>query len=147
MDDLRSLVQAAEQGDVNQLKSVLDKHPDLVSQKDESGATALHYAAFNGQQSAAELLIEYGAEVNSRDSRFGATPAGWAIEYLRERGAVLGIEISDLAFAISIGDSRWVSRFLKRLPALRTVKDGNGTPLEQLARESGNREIAAMFAA
>lgn len=31
----------------------------------------------------------------SRDDRFGATPAGWATEYLRGAGGLLSIEIDD----------------------------------------------------
>ena len=33
------------------------------------------------------LLVQQGADINARDTEFGATPAGWAIEYLREMGA------------------------------------------------------------
>lgn len=145
MDDLLQLMQAAQHGDIDGLHRFLEQHPDFVSKRDESGATALHYAALNGHRRAAEFLIERGADINSRDSQFGATPAGWAIEYLREKGALLGVEISDLAFAIMRGDSHWVSRLLARFPALRTARDANGTQLQQLARECSNFEIRKMF--
>lgn len=145
MTPLQQLMQAAQDGDIDRLRSLLEQHPDLVSERDESGATALHYAALNGHRRAAEFLIDQGADINSRDSQFGATPAGWAIEYLREKGALLGIEISDLAFAITRGDSHWVSRLLTRLPALRTARDADGTPLRQLADECSNSDIRKMF--
>jgi len=145
MTPLQQLIQAAQNDDIDRLRSLLQQHPNLVSQKDESGATALHYAALNGHRRAAEFLIERGADINSRDSQFQGTPAGWAIEYLREKGALLGIEISDLAFAIDRGDSYWVSRFLTRFPALRTARDANGTSLEQLGRECANLDIRKMF--
>ncbi len=83
--------------------------------------------------------------INSRDNQFGATPAGWAIEYLLEMGGYLGIELRDLAFAIQVGDVRWVARFLERFPALRQASDADGKPFRQLARESGNAEIAGLF--
>ena len=92
-----------------------------------------------------QRLLERGADINSTDSRFGATPAGWAIEYLREMGGYLAIELDDLAYAIQFGDSRWVARFLKRFPSLRQANDTNGTPLRRLARESGNPEILGLF--
>jgi hypothetical protein len=60
-------------------------------------------------------------------------------------GGQLAIELDDLAYAIQRGDSAWVARFLRRFPSLREAKDTHGTPFRQLARESGNREIAALF--
>jgi hypothetical protein len=90
-------------------------------------------------------LVERGAEINSIDGEFGATPAGWAIEYLREMGGYLAIELEDIAYAIQLGDARWVERFLKRFPSFREASDTNGKPFRQLARESGNREIARLF--
>ncbi len=91
------------------------------------------------------LLIERGAEINSTDNQFGATPTGWAIEYLREMGGHLAIELDDLAYAIQIEDVRWVTRFLDRFPSLRHGSDTKGTPFQTLARESGNLEIARVF--
>ena len=145
MTPLQQLIQAAQDGDIDRMRSLLKQNPDLVSQKDESGATALHCAALNGHRRAAEFLIERGADINSRDSQFEGTPAGWAIEYLRQKWALLGIEINDLAFAIKRGDSHWVSRFLSRFPALRTARDTNGTALGQLGRECPNPDIRKMF--
>jgi len=48
-----------------------------------------------------EFLVQYGAEINAIDAEFGATPTGWAIEYLREMGGFLGIELADLALRSS----------------------------------------------
>jgi hypothetical protein len=92
-----------------------------------------------------QLLLEQGADINSTDSKFGATPTGWAIEYLREMGGYLAIELDDLAYAIQFGDARWVARFLKRFPSLRQPSDTNGRPFQRLAQESRNREIAGLF--
>ena len=49
------------------------------------------------------LLVDRGADINRVDLQFGATPAGWVIEYLREMGAFLAIELDDLAYAIEGG--------------------------------------------
>jgi ankyrin repeat protein len=145
MTDLDRLIEAAQSGDLECVNSLLDKDRQLAGEKDESGATALHYAALNAHRSIVELLVERGANVNSRDGQFGATPAGWAIEYLRELGGYLSIELADLAFAIESGDVRWVKRFLTRFPALRRGFDPNGKAFQELARESGNPEIEKMF--
>ena len=145
MSDLTALTDAVKQGDLGQVRTILDEKADLVLQRDESGATALHYATLTGHREIANLLLDRGAEINSADSKFGATPAGWAIEYLRERGASLAIELDDLAFAIERGDARWVARFLERFPALRRGSDTKGRRFQQLAQESGNPEITILF--
>jgi ankyrin repeat protein len=145
MSNLDKLIDAIKLRDIDQIKTILDQHSELVNDYDETGATALHYAALDGLREIAELLLDRGAEINSQDRKFGATPAGWAIEYLRERGGYLGIELRDLAYAIELGEARWVARFLERFPSLRQGKDTNGKPFRQLAEDSGNREVIALF--
>jgi ankyrin repeat protein len=145
MSPLHELIKAIERGDLSQVRSLLEQHADLVHHRDEIGATALHYAAFEGRREIAELLLEKRADVNSLDAKFSATPAGWAIEYLRERGGFLGVELRDFAFAIENGDVRWVARFLERFPALRQATAVNGKPFRLLAEESANREVIALF--
>ena len=145
MSASENLIEAAKQGDLERVKGILETDGRLANLSDEAGATPLHYAAIHGHRQIVQLLLERGADINSRDGRFGATPAGWAIEYLREMGGYLAIELDDLAYAIRLGDTRWVSRFLKRFPALRYARDTEGTPFQKLARESGNREITALF--
>jgi ankyrin repeat protein len=145
MSNLNKLIEAIRLREIDQVRTLLDEDGSLIKARDESGATALHYAAFDGHREIVELLLDRGAEINSRDSQFGATPAGWAIEYLRERGGYLGIELWDFAYAIENGDARWVARFLKRFPSLRQGRDINGKPFRELAEESGNREVIALF--
>jgi hypothetical protein len=113
--------------------------------KDNEGATALHYATLNGHREIVGLLLAGGADINARDDRFHATPTGWAIEYLRESGGLLAMEIEDVLYAIRENDVRWVRRFLTRLPTLARAKDAHGTALRQHASESGNDEIARLF--
>ena len=145
MTDLKKLIEAIQQGQVDRVRAILDTDAGLVDQRDESGATPLHYAALAGHREVVELLLELGANINSADGLFGATPTGWAIEYLREMKGFLGIELNDLAYAIQMGDTGWVARFLQRFPSLREMSDANGTPFRELARSSGNKEIAKLF--
>lgn len=145
MSELARLIEAAKQGDLEGVKAVLRDNAELINQKDASGATALHYATFGGCRSVVQELVRQGADVNIRDGKFGATPTGWAIEYLRELGGFLGIEMEDLAHAIRRGEVEWVTRFLRRFPALRGASDANGRSFKLLARESGHREIADLF--
>jgi ankyrin repeat protein len=85
MSRLDKLTNAIKLRDVDRVRAILDQDRELVHERDETGATALHYAAFEGLREIVQLLLDRGADINSRDGRFGATPAGWAIEYLRER--------------------------------------------------------------
>jgi ankyrin repeat protein len=145
MSDLENLIEAVKQGDRERVRTLLEADERLANQRDESGATPLHYATLNGHRQIVQLLVERGGDINRTDSQFGATPTGWAIEYLREMGGFLAIELDDLAHAIQAGDTRWVARFLKRFPSLRQASDTNGTPFQRLAGDSGNREIAGLF--
>ena len=145
MNEFAQLIEAAKQGAAEDVRTLLHSHPDLINRKDELGATALHYAAFGGHRALVQLLVQHGAEINATDDRFGATPTGWAIEYLREMGGFLAIELNDVAYAIQRGDVDWVARFLKRFPALRRASDREGLPFRKLADQSGNPQIVGLF--
>src|ERR1700761_676211 len=116
MDALEKLIEAAKRGDLVAVEAILHEHAGLINQKDPTGATALHYAAFGGYRDVVRALVRQGADINARDGKFGATPAGWAIEYMREMGGFLEIELTDLAFAIRREEVEWVARFLSRFP-------------------------------
>jgi hypothetical protein len=88
MSNVEDLIEAVKEGDLDRVGAILDASDDLTNQRDESGATPLHYATLNGHFEIARLLVERGADVNSPDGQFGAMPAGWAIEYLREVGGL-----------------------------------------------------------
>ena len=145
MSEFEKLIDAAKRGDSAEVSAVLQNHFELINQRDESGATALHYAALGGHRSVVQELARQGADINAADSQFGATPAGWAIEYRREMGGFLGIELDDFAHAIRQGEVEWVRRFIVRFPALRGANDTQGKPFRVLAHESGNPEIAKLF--
>ncbi|HKV78896.1 MAG TPA: ankyrin repeat domain-containing protein [Candidatus Sulfotelmatobacter sp.] len=146
MSEFQRLIEAAKRGDLADAKAVLNSNVGIINNRDQLGATALHYAAFGGHRSVVQELVRRGAEINAADSQFGATPTGWAIEYLREMGGFLAIELDDLAHAIRRGDLEWAGRFLRRFPALREACDPQGTPFKSLAQQSGNQEIASLFA-
>jgi len=139
------LIDASRQGALEEVISVLRDFPELLNRKDELGATPLHHAAFGGHRHVVRFLVQQGADINAPDSQFGATPAGWAIEYLRELGGFLGIELADFAYAIGRGDVEWTRRFLTRFPGLRGARDAQGNSFKRLAEEAGNAEILTMF--
>ena len=76
----RRVFLAVASGNGERVQELLASDPGAVRARDGEGATALHYATLNGHRTIALALLEQGADVNARDERFGATPAGWAIE-------------------------------------------------------------------
>jgi ankyrin repeat protein len=145
MSEFERLIDATKRGDLADVRAVLHDHAELINLRDQSGATALHYAAFGGHRPVVQELVSQGADINAADGQFGATPAGWAIEYLREMGGFLAIELDDFAHAIRQGEVEWVKRFIGRFPGLRSAYDTRGKPFKVLAQESGNQEIAKLF--
>lgn len=145
MSDHSTLISAIERGDLDAVRTTIAAAPQLVRARDDDGATALHHAAFLGQRAIAELLIDSGAELNARDGMHQATPAGWAINYLRERGALLAIEIEDALFAIRRGDAELLARLIMRHPALADAADRDGRPLAEHAADTADPEIIGLF--
>jgi ankyrin repeat protein len=70
------------------LRTVMRHHAGLtiVNMADDTetavdqaeGYTALHAAAFNGNDEAVDVLLKHGANARARDGKYCATPAGWA---------------------------------------------------------------------
>lgn len=58
----------------------------------EWGGTALHWAAWHGRESVVRQLLQHGAPVNARDSRYGSAPVAWAAH-----GSTFGPGTSDEA--------------------------------------------------
>jgi|WetSurMetagenome_2_1015567.scaffolds.fasta_scaffold142261_1 ankyrin repeat protein len=58
---------AARAGDLAKVKALLKTNPDLISNRDQFGRMPLHWAAWDGQQDVAELLLAKGADVNVKD--------------------------------------------------------------------------------
>ncbi len=65
----RQFLAAVYLGDVARVRALLARHPHLATELDGRGDQPLHHAARNGATEIARLLIEYGAEVNHKNSR------------------------------------------------------------------------------
>lgn len=112
MTELASFIDPVQRGDVATVTAMLSTEPALARRADANGATALHHAAFAAQLEVVDALLRAGANLNAIDGEFGATPGGWALHRLRERGALLTIEIDAVAHALDRGDADWVRRFV-----------------------------------
>jgi len=74
------LIAAAERNRTDVVALLLDLGAS-VSAQDETGRTALHAAAASDARAVAQLLLERGADANIRETRYGATPLGFANHY------------------------------------------------------------------
>jgi ankyrin repeat protein len=89
----RVLVPAAEKGSAEVIETLI-RHGASVNVRDvpetavdeTEGYTPLHAAAWNNNLDAVRVLLAHGADVRARESKYGATPAGWA-DYAGHREA------------------------------------------------------------
>jgi len=72
-----SIHDAARDGDLAQVRALLKHNPDLVSTRDSTGRTPLHFAAYEGHEDVVELLLAHGADVNAKADN-GETPLHFA---------------------------------------------------------------------
>jgi ankyrin repeat protein len=132
---------AARKGDAAAVKAFLDKGVN-VNSKTRYGATALSYACDKGHVEVVKLLIERGADVNSRDTFYGEVPLGWAlskgyaeiVKLLLSNGAA-GIERA-LITGVQTGNAAIVKAVVEKGPKLDTL---NSALVRAYA--SGNKEI------
>jgi prolyl 4-hydroxylase len=80
---------AAQHGQLDTLKSELEKQKSLVDALDENGWTALHEGARGGHLEVVKYLIESGANVNATTGDTGGTVLWWAKQVLDEDHPVI----------------------------------------------------------
>ncbi len=80
--DLATLVNAAERGNTASVALMLDLGFPIDTRRvgpDDDGATALHAASWAGTADTVALLLERGADLTLRDSRWNSPPLDWAL--------------------------------------------------------------------
>lgn len=80
--DREALVEAAERGNTASVSLMLElRFPiDTVrASTDSDGATALHAAAWAGSAEVVALLLDHGADLTARDTRWHSEPLEWAL--------------------------------------------------------------------
>ncbi|HUU45467.1 MAG TPA: ankyrin repeat domain-containing protein, partial [Acidobacteriota bacterium] len=71
---------AAEQGDLETVRALVQATPQLVNATDDAGYTPLHKSAYNNHRDIVAYLISQGADINAR-SGSGSTPLHGAAFY------------------------------------------------------------------
>jgi len=67
MGEFEKRIDAAKRGRVAKVRAIILGHAELINQRDQTGATALHYAAFGGHRGVVQALVEQGAQMNAAD--------------------------------------------------------------------------------
>ena len=131
-----------------------NKHdPDV---KDTYDQTPLLWAAIQGHEAVVKLLLEKGAELESKDNINGRTPLSWAaiqgheavVKLLLEKGAQL--ESKDdfgqtpLSWAAENGHEAVVKLLLEKGAQLESKDDVGRTPLSSAA-ENGHKAVVKLL--
>lgn len=152
--------EAAKNGDIAKLRSLLDKDHLLLYVRDEEGKTPLHWATGRGQLEAMRLLLDvYHVEVNVRNQNGGtalhvaasqAQPD--AARLLLEHGAEVNARTKNAAtplhFASFKGKKRGhieVARILLENNADPNARMQNGATPLSMALYNNNAEIANLL--
>lgn len=69
---------ASQRGDIASIIHLLDTHQATVNDKDQDGCSPLHWAAINAHSPTCNLLLDRGAEIDSKGGELVATPLHWA---------------------------------------------------------------------
>jgi ankyrin repeat protein len=75
---LPMIIRATERGDLQTVKQLVAHDPNVVHEVMETNNQPLHIACWQKFESIAKVLIQAGADVNSRGD-FGATPLHYAV--------------------------------------------------------------------
>jgi ankyrin repeat protein len=139
-------------GDLEALKTLLDKNPELIHAKDKEGDSTLTWAVVSRNIEIARFLIENGAEINESNQQ-GYTPLHWAAirassemaKLLIQNGANMNIcdyENQTPLHKAGITGNVDVAKVLVEEGADIDIKDAYGrTPLLVTARERGNIDV------
>jgi ankyrin repeat protein len=151
--------EAAKAGDLQKLKSLLDKDPSLLYVQDEQGKTPLHWATGRGQLAAMQVLLDtYRVDVNVRNKNNG-TPVHVAasqaqpeaLRILLDHNALVDARAKNgatplhfAAFKRKPGHLEAARILLEHKADVNARMDSGATPL-LLALNNGNTEMAALL--
>ncbi|HEX3581484.1 MAG TPA: ankyrin repeat domain-containing protein [Thermoanaerobaculia bacterium] len=151
------LFEIAAFGTPAELDALLKEDPKRVAERTPFGWTPLHIAAFAGNVGTAELLIDRGADVNSRaNSKFRNTPLQTALlsgqystaKVLLEHGADALVRqaegITPMHEAAQSGREDLVKLLLAHGAEITSRADDGSTPLD-LAKKAKHDNVIALL--
>jgi ankyrin repeat protein len=148
---------AAKQGNLDKVRSLVEKDPALVAAKDKGGQTPLHWAAASGNVDLVRYLLDKGAAVEAKNGR-GLTPLGVAAAQGRipaagvliERGADVNVRNALNMTPLIIAAEQGAVELVKTLIAARAdvgVESQIGTALHRAAIRGQTETIQLLLKA
>jgi len=145
---------ASSKGDLEEVKALLEKQPDLAQQKNQNDETPLLLAAKFGHLEIAKILISKGSDINAQD-RNGWAPLHYAVRSSDDIVKGLISARADINLKSKLGESplleainmgnKAITEFLLDRGANVNLKNNRGeTPLHRAAGE-GNRELVDLL--
>ncbi|GAS80296.1 ankyrin repeat domain-containing protein [Paenibacillus amylolyticus] len=164
-EQINQLFQAAQEGHVEKLQSLLDADPEFAITENQDGLTPLGYASHYGQAGAVRVLLEHGANVNAiSHSKISFIPSNTAlhaalagerspevIHLLLEHGASTSILDSDGQHALHSAafhtDQTELIEMLLQHGADPSALNSSGQTALHIALERGNTSTASCLQA
>ena len=150
-----NIVEAAKNGDLKTVKTILSQDPTKLNAIDEEGYTSLHWACMRAHWDIVGFLIKKGADLNII-GRDGGTPINWAVHHdkveiiqlMVEKGANLNSRnqwgMTELHTAIWRGCINVVEYLLDH-GSDPTIKTNEGWTAMHYAYRSGHDNIIEML--
>ncbi|MCB9677257.1 MAG: ankyrin repeat domain-containing protein [Alphaproteobacteria bacterium] len=147
-----TVFEAADVGDVDALRAMLDERPERIGLRDESGWTPLHHACYRDHVAVIRLLLERGADANAVavgecvPIHMAATEGGAeAVHVLADGGADLNIPddtgVTALHYAALPGRLDVVEALIAHGVAVN-MKDAKQETALDVARRLDDTEVA-----
>ncbi len=149
----QQLLQAAQMGDLSGVQQAIDAKADINS-KTAYGVTALSMASDHGHESVVALLIEKGADPNTKDRFYQFSPLSWAVS--RGHVAIVGRLIdagatdidSALRGAVGMKNEQMISKILATkkttekalIASMRSAISKKSTSIEELLAKEMSAE-------
>jgi ankyrin repeat protein len=149
-------VDACKHGDIEQVRLMLEKEPELAYLKDKKGISALFHAVANGHASIVDTLLQITRQPDDVESEKGFTPLLIAatnghmaiVRVLLEHGANPNLRNFDGVTALhnAVFEKQMdVVKLLLEHGANPTIQDRLGNTPINLARKSSNPNLTQLF--
>jgi ankyrin repeat protein/TPR repeat protein len=139
------------------VEELLNRHPELVKQKDENGTTPLHLACFYHMGELIESLVALGGDVNARNNR-GSTPLHKIshdkdiAQFLIDQGAQLDAQNDEgqtplhrIARYADVENARETLAVLIKNGATKYIQDSSGRTPYDIAFAKGHTGLAELL--
>jgi ankyrin repeat protein len=144
-DGMTPLHYAAGLGGGGQIARTLIDHNGSVNARTKEGWTPLHFAAYSGNLAAAKVLLDYGADPNSREVEGRRTPLHFA--------AVAGhTDVAKLLLANNLESDRFAGAIIQQVlgvfgykAAEVNARDKDGSTPTHVAAAKGFNEIVSLL--